>query len=416
MYSILQITTFSQARASIKKVIRTNKIIVPKTADNYMEVRHIVLKGTNRAIGRALGNLAQEWLGIKPFRYTDPIYGKANRRYLEKNYPLFAKRLEGIAQAYNLDKKAYLAGTLMYDLWPSACSVVYFPTTYTTNSHPLVARNLDFNTVAFSDAIPGQKRNNDHKFYSRSFVMELHPTDGGYASVGIGSLDLLSGVVGGINERGLVVSMLVDQECPSTTHQEDLIDACGLDGLQIVRLILDTCATVDEAKIALLQNKYVAAFKGLHFQICDPSGRATICEIDAKTFLWRFTDSNNMVQIMTNHAQYLHPDAQSFPASPHPYSSFNRYKKLQDFITHHGGTFTTDDALEAMGLVYGDRIDQRNLPMRTLWTELYDMTTKTLTVRFYLKDGPTNNKTGAPVLLFSEPFTFRLGAQKTCSE
>lgn len=373
-----------------------------------MEVRHIVLQGTNRQIGEALGTLAKEWLDIKPYLYTDPVYGRANQLYLEKNYPIMAERLTGVARAYHIDPHAYLSGTLLYDLWPSACSVVYFPGSYTKSGHGLIAHNLDFNTVAFSDIFPEQVHKNNHTFFSRSFVMELYPTDGGYGSIGVGSLDLLSGTIDGMNSEGLTVSMLVDGDSPSTPRLTDLIQSCGLDGLQIVRLLLDTCATVEEAKIALLQNRYIATFKGLHFQVGEKSGISTICEIDPKTFLWRFTDNNNQVQIMTNHAQHLHPDIEKFPPSEHPYSSFNRYKKLHEFITGHQGKFSDSDALMATSLVYGDRNFPGDLPMRTLWTELYDQVNKTLQIRFYLRDGEKDSKTGAVTPVFSEPFTFKL--------
>lgn len=393
-----------------QKVIRTNKVLVPKTAETYMEVRHIVLRGKNQAIGEALGELAQEWLDIKPYLYTDPVYGRANQLYLEKNYPIMTKRLKGVARAYHIDPHVYLAGTLLYDLWPSACSVVYFPGDFTSNGHGLIAHNLDFNIVAFSDIFPGQVNKNNHQLFSRSFVIELYPTDGGYSSIGVGSLDLLNGIIDGINSTGLTVSMLVDQDSPKTPELRDLIQSCGLDGLQVVRMLLDTCATVEEAKIALLQNRYVATFRGLHFQVCDRSGRSVICEIDPKTFLWHFTDNNNQIQVMTNHAQHLHPDIASFPVSEHPYSSFNRYKKLHEFVTAHQKKFSREDALMATSLVYGDRNFPGDVPMRTLWTQLYDQVDKTLQVRFYLRDGEKDSKTGAVTSVFSDYFTFKLGA------
>ena len=56
----------SSCKREEKKVIEVNEIILPKTADTYQEVRHIVLRGTNQEIGKAMGDIAQTWLGIKP--------------------------------------------------------------------------------------------------------------------------------------------------------------------------------------------------------------------------------------------------------------------------------------------------------------------------------------------------------------
>ncbi len=50
-----------------------------------------------------------------------------------------------------------------------------------------------------------------------------------------------------------------------------------------------------------------------------------------------------------------------------------------------------------------------SIPNRTIWTDLYDQKTRTLKVKFYLKDGAMNAETGdAEDLVFSEPFTFKL--------
>ena len=39
-----------------------------------MEVRHIVIKGSNQEIGKALGGIAQKWLNVKLSKYAGPLY------------------------------------------------------------------------------------------------------------------------------------------------------------------------------------------------------------------------------------------------------------------------------------------------------------------------------------------------------
>jgi hypothetical protein len=66
-----------------------------------------------------------------------------------------------------------------------------------------------------------------------------------------------------------------------------------------------------------------------------------------------------------------------------------------------------------MQLVFGHGVrNEKEIRFRTLWTELYDVTDKTLEVSFYLKDGQTNPKTGEYDLVFSKPFKFKL--EKVC--
>jgi hypothetical protein len=212
-----------------------------------------------------------------------------------------------------------------------------------------------------------------------------------------------------MNERGLLISILVDNNCPKNMDLKKLDESCGLTSVTLVRLLLDTCATVEQAKTTLLLNKMVFIFEGVHFLVCDTTGKSVICEMDPLLFQWHFTDNNNEPQIMTNHACYLHPDSNAFPTAQDPYDSFNRYKKIYGFIKNHNAKFSLDNAKESMQLVFGHGMyDEKRIRFRTLFAELYDVTDKTLEVEFYLKDGPIDPKTGEYDLVFSKPFKFKL--------
>jgi len=72
------------------------KIKRNKDSNNYTEVRHIILKGTNEQIGKALD------YSVIPSRYADPIYAKARLIYMQKSYSAFYERMKGAAEAYNV--------------------------------------------------------------------------------------------------------------------------------------------------------------------------------------------------------------------------------------------------------------------------------------------------------------------------
>jgi len=83
--------------------IVTDEVLVAKESDTYLEVRHIVLRGTNEEIGKALGDIAQEWLGIKKLvHYAGPVYAEARRQYMKKNFPILLERMKGVAKSYGL--------------------------------------------------------------------------------------------------------------------------------------------------------------------------------------------------------------------------------------------------------------------------------------------------------------------------
>jgi predicted choloylglycine hydrolase len=378
-----------------------------------MEVRHIVLQGTNEEIGKAVGDIAQEWLNAKPSMYKNPLYADANKIYQERNYPILAQRIKGLAKSYGIkcDYEKFIIGALFYDLFPIACSAAFYPAKFTQNNHNMICHNLDYFPITFNE-LTGLPQATDNKLMARSYVMEFYP-DKGYASIGIGSMDLLNALMSGMNSQGLVIEMLADSNSPKILNPKDIEKSCGLIAQQLIRLILDTCSTVEEAKIAFLNNKIVFSIIGLHFQVSDKNGNSTIIEIDPVTFRWHFRDNRNAPQIITNHPVYLNPDVTKFKKSTFKHYSFNRYKLLSDYINSHKGKFSKDDMLYANSLVYGtsiDQVDKRKLPVRTMWNVLYDSTERTMEAKFYLKDGKYNPKTGEYELTFSVPFKFKLSA------
>src|SRR4029079_3204428 len=87
------------ATAAPHGVVQEDRIIAggPK---NSLEVRHLVLKGTNVEIGRALAEIAKERYGVRLDRVRDPVQARAQRRFLERNDPILLERMRGVAEAF----------------------------------------------------------------------------------------------------------------------------------------------------------------------------------------------------------------------------------------------------------------------------------------------------------------------------
>src|SRR5262249_26376498 len=73
------------------KAIRQDRVIAGGPKD-FMEVRHLVLRGTNEEIGRALATIAKERYDLKPEASSDRLRTRVQRRYFEKNYPILHDR------------------------------------------------------------------------------------------------------------------------------------------------------------------------------------------------------------------------------------------------------------------------------------------------------------------------------------
>src|SRR5262245_23585193 len=72
--------------AASESVIQKDQVVAGGPNDS-LEVRHLVLKGTNEQIGRALAELAKERYGVRLEPARNPLQVRAQRKYLERNYP-----------------------------------------------------------------------------------------------------------------------------------------------------------------------------------------------------------------------------------------------------------------------------------------------------------------------------------------
>ena len=392
-----------------------NEVILPKGDGEYMEVRHIVVRGTNEEIGRVLGDIARKDFGSVLSSYASPHYGMERQEYMKNNYPALLDRMKGVAGSYGLvpGDGNYDTSSLPYGIGPAACSLVYFPGNVTSDSHARYSRNMDYFIVTPAEVFRNADAGSDEKLCSKNYVLELYP-DQGYPSLVIGSFDLLNAPLDGMNSKGVTVSMLVDNDAAPATVT-DSSRASGLSTFQAMRLVLDTAADVDDAKRIILTNKVTMLGVPLHMLIADRSGRSFIAEMSDKDSQWHFTDNTGKPQILTNHAVYKYPDTGTFPDVPatDEYDSFNRYQRLDAYLNGHKGQFTQEDALNSMSLVRANTDlamegGSRPLPMRTVWTSVFDLEDRSASVIFYLKDGkkdPGKNPSG---LVFSPQFTFRL--------
>jgi hypothetical protein len=243
--------TWSQGDAG--SPVKSDSVIAGEKGD-FMEARHLVLKGSNEAIGKALAKMARDRHGVKLIASSDRLRTRAQRRYIEKNAPLLFDRMRGAATAYGkrVDDDGWCFSWLDYGHFTDStggCSVVYFPPNVTADGRGLVSRDYDLTTGRFGGK---RLRPGEEASTTRPYVVEMYP-ERGYASLAVYSYDLLSGVLDGVNSQGLTVALLADDELGLQFKMEPAgFDAVGLGVVQMLRVLLDTCASVEEAKEALL--------------------------------------------------------------------------------------------------------------------------------------------------------------------
>lgn len=397
-----------------------DEVVLKKGPGAYMEVRHITIKGSNEEIGRALADIAREKYGTQLVKYADPVYARARVEYMKNNYPIMLERMKGVAGSYGVDPNTTDLDTSALYYWRSApaCSAVFFPAAVSAEGRNFYVSNRDYYLASMSEVMGGQRKPGEEDFSARVFVVELYP-DKGYSSIGVGILDLLSINIDAVNSAGLAVAVLQDDTLGMDRSSQDLSRIDGLYIYQLVRLIIDTCATVDEAKEAILTNKITMALLPAHFMVMDRSGKSFIYERSVKDSADMIVDGQaDAPYPVTNHSIYDYPAVDKLPAPlDDDYDTFNRYRRLAGYIASHPGKYSVKDGGDAMALVYG-RVQEasegghHDLPLRTLYTALVDIDSSSMSIKFYERDGEPDPKTGLATLIFSDPLEFRLEGGK----
>lgn len=405
-------------------VIVKDEIIIPMENGTVTELRHIVLKGNNTQIGTALGEIAQKDYGVTSLKkYADPIYGKARQEYMARNYPSMRDRMKGIAMSYGLsqDNATFDTTTLIYDTGSLDCSMVYFPPETTLNGHAITSRNFEWFLVPMDVYIDKTEEGTGNVMFSRNFLIEIYP-DHGYSTMAIGGMELNS-VIDGLNSEGLGISLLEDEGMEPVLETPIAGDrTSGIMSIQITRLVLETCRTVEEAKEAFLVNKEFLPIGGVHYMVYDSQGNSTIIEWNRSDGNLYFTDGNSdKPNIMTNHPMYKYSkyslenlSEEKNPLSYYdPYDTINRYITLYNITSSHKGKFSEEDAAEVLGAVEGNTAlpvegAMTPLPINTIWNVILDLTDRSLKMKFFLEKGPMDEATNEETLIFTPYLDFKM--------
>ena len=382
-------------------------------SENFMTVRHLTIGGTNFEIGQHLGKLAIERYGRTPAHYAaNPTYARARRLYIQRHFPIQWERMKGIASAFGLDpedNRYDLTGLDYLTEVPMpayGCSAVYYPPATTVSGHGYLSRNYDFSIDSMADMLGVPLPPNIQKpppVMSQPYLMEWHPQDGGYDSLAIHAFDTLAGTLDGINSAGLVVSILADNEAtaelgPRLEAHPGPQQVVGLHELAVMRLLLDTCASVPEAEEALLGIKQYYRFVPCHYIVADKAGRSFIYENSTGRNVQHLIEGSGQPQMVTNFQLYKHPTPDTMPGGPLTLQNeaFWRYRELQERISHHQGDFTVEEikannacvnilkVVQEMSTDPAQRDQALATRNRTVWHSLYDQQAGTMEASFYL--------------------------------
>ena len=246
-------------------------------------------------------------------------------------------------------------------------------------------------TTAEGDAIFG--RNFDLE-YSPGMLVRTDPVDG-YASVSMVNLgflgygedkmpgDLVSSLTAlaapyapldGVNEAGLAVGVLLIDTDP-TNQETDKVD---ITTTTAIRMMLDSCATVDEALALLGQyDMHLSANSCYHFQIADASGDSAIVEyIDNEMSILEPGDETTM-GALSGADGVTYQAATNFLLTPSEYNfggGQDCYQVLMETLTAAGGVLSEEDAMGLLQSVPREvQIRDDGSVFQTQWSVVYNL-------------------------------------------
>lgn len=202
----------------------------------------------------------------------------------------------------------------------------------------------------------------------------------------VSALAAIYAPVDGINEKGLCMSIMA---LPHQASQQDTPKP-DVGTSAIIRLVLDRCATVQEALdlIASVDVRHDATVgSGYHYMIADAAGDCVVVEFDReddwKTMLVRKPAGQNAMAV-TNHLlspKYYSEEPDIYVGNPHS-QSWWRYKTICAFLEEHNGILTQDQAQEGLALVHWKDLPLPNGRVEdTQFSNVYDQSALTLRLR-----------------------------------
>jgi hypothetical protein len=327
------------------------------------------VSGTNRAIGAVLADHAARHFGTAPDQAGPTTTARAS--ILAEVAPHILARAEGVRERFP-DADPFGLPFLMdgppAEL-PAACSVALLPRRGARG--PWLVRNFDFGFLSASALTGGP--GTGAPMVSAPHVLSLSPDDGGYPTLGVSVFDLFGGLTDGVNAQGLGVALL--------QH----IDGARLLGppgafneVELVRLLLETCATADEARAALAGLPRATAWLPCRYLVADAAGHGFVWSESAEgATVISFDDRGYLVA--TNHdpgsARRLSEDPSGATANDLR-SSEERLAALSA-AGRDAEPWRVADAAQVL------TFDERGSPVGgTIWSAVYDLGQRELGVRF----------------------------------
>ncbi len=363
---------FREFLANAVQDIGKETMVLEPLSDRYTTPKKLDIAGTPYEIGYTIGHIANQY-NRRPRLLLD-ANRELNRQIVEMYgniYPQYLEIVRGVADACAVDFDQVDFMRMEYDffvgLWWDLLQYGRF------NDLTDFGRYGDggsHNNCSIASYFSGDRhivgRNFDNPSDRPHYFATTH-MQGAYKMMGNVVYALYHWVVDGINEKGLSINCASNNEeyfWNETYPQEPAVFSGHM-----ARIVMDTCATVDEA-VQLIGSVWVwFPNEGLHWIISDASGKSVVVEFDLNRNMV-VLDKNGPYELMTNTALQ----------KGESYVTDNcwRYRTAKPML--EAGIADTGAMFDVM-----DAIRPTSSGSRTLWTSIMDIGNRSFEV-YYRKE------------------------------
>lgn len=365
-----------------------SNLVVGELDPSIKMIRQVHVSGSHRDLGYLEGVAARKagW-DIPLIPDGDRALNDRIIAFYEDVYPFHIQKVTGTAEAYGVHwrdvdfrimergfydrfgTEGYNAAQTVGDGFPEgsgSCSVIGLTLPPEAGSVPMIGRNLDtFNITGF---------------------LVLSEMEGVYRTLGMSGECFYDYVVDGINEKGLFIGemSITDPAYHRRNLSPNYPGQPSVYMLRMMRIVLDTCANVDEAVSLFRRVPVWFSYDLWHFYLADSSGNRCVIEYDKEGQLVVIRDDAPFL-VSTNTPLMEGDDA--LELCP-------RWSVAHGVLAE-GKVHTQQDLYRLMGDISVSRRNpwlQQWVPLswlrtlRTVWTTVYNLDSGTLDLHHW-EDG-----------------------------
>jgi len=342
---------------------------IERLSDQFTVPQKLTIIGTPHEIGLTLGHIGQQAKARLPM-LTETNRG-LNQKVLElyqKFYPQYLEIVQGVAEVYKEPVERIDVGVFEADfttrLWTDLLKMQRFdPALDPKKTVGAEAANQHCSAASFytkGRQLVGRNFDNPSDRPHYFTTLQMH---GSHKVMGHTIYDITSWVVDGMNEKGLALCVTTAYQGEEPYPREPAI----LLG-HLCQIVMQSCATVDEALALLRQVRVWFPFEVNHCLIADVTGKSVVVEWNPKDYKLLVYDKPGPWELLTN------TPLQEGEAAL--IKKCDRYGKARPLL--ETGIRNTADMLEVMKAM---RITSGST--RTLWTSVMDLNARTFEVRYF---------------------------------